>query len=186
MSNSILATRQYLGHTIELRQSDLLFAVSGPEFKDEVLVAFPSLALAQAAVAKRVEDSEKLAAVNCNFSIALLDSHGNRHEITRINRRTGNLIQDGPGSRSLYPALSWLAQAISRIETLRREANEVEAEISPFRIENSRAYHKIDVDEYPKRVQSLLKTVKEKTEAARAHHSQPPAITFVSTSEESA
>lgn len=156
--------REYHNHKIHLNEQNWEFTVTGPEFDNqEYCIAFDSYKAARVEIDKRVSDTTRLKARNIKLNLILLDEKGETVNVTRINRRTGEIDCD---TRYLYPNVPWVREALRRWELGRAEARQIEDSVRSLRIERSRSYSHIDTDHYERYIEDLHKSVAEKTKLA--------------------
>lgn len=158
--------RQYRGHEISVSLSDLKFHITGPEFDQykAEFCTFNSFDEARAKIDTEVEGAQKLRAQNLKFRETVLDKFGIAHLILSINRGTGKIT--GLDGDYVYPNVTWVAEDLKRAREIRLELNTIENRISPLKIQISRGYGRIDVGDYPERLESLSRTINEKLELA--------------------
>ncbi len=164
-SSSSLPTKPYLGHEITL-QPNWTFSVIGPEFEEtnkRYAIQFKSLEDARAEIDKRISDTQKLRLKNIKLDLKLLSDRGEIVEVTKIDRREGNI---SAGS-DLYPNVPWVSEALKRLNVLRNETNTIEDSLRKIKISHRRGYGRIDADDYPRKVEELILEAKTQTDKAR-------------------
>jgi len=165
-------TKPYRGHQIRL-QSDWTFRVTGPEFDESKYnITFSSLRTAREEIEKRVADAERIAAKNLTFSAVVYDELGNREEITRINRQSGNLAgATSAGSietKYVYPRVDWIVESLRRRRQIQKELDQIDTALRDVRISVSRAFSgRISADEYPNKILAFQRELNEATEKAK-------------------
>jgi hypothetical protein len=157
-------TKVYAGHTITL-DHNWFFEVSGPEFdQSKYSIKFKSLQDARDEIDKRKTDTSKIEAKKVSIHLIVLDEHGERCVIERINRTTSEV--SGVTTDLFYPNVEWIREALSRRRKLQSEIATISDTLKKFQVSKSMGYGRIDTENYALRVEKLRNEFQEKTREA--------------------
>ena len=141
-------SREYRGHHITFAPGDLKFHIT--DFCSSFI---------------EVEDAIKARAKNVVLDEIVLNESGERIRITAINRQTGQIKE--VNDKYIYPNLTWVADALKRMNHLNTEAKELYNLLSSLQISSQRVHGRISTDDYGLRVDRLRQTINEKLELAK-------------------
>lgn len=174
-------TKEYMGHTITLTDN-WKFTVEGPEFDKTALrykVTFESYEAACEEIKTRINDTSRVETLNLRLDVQVVDEKGSIIRLERINRSSGKVA--GVDTRYVYPNFSWIRLAVTKLNTLRKEVEEIDKRLNVVRMDTHRSYSRISANGYAAAMSSFLKEYEEKVK--KAEEASAPTLVVASDSE---